>query len=161
MLIAARPSGDLDVTSPVPLLVHASCVAINGLAVLLRGPSGAGKSDLALRLIEDGALLVADDQTEIVHSENELLVRPPAAIAGRLEVRGLGILRMHNLAEAPLALVVDLVPAADMERLPEPATVTLLGLELPSLRLDPFAASAAAKVRLAVRVATGSIIAER
>ena len=148
-------------TSPPSLLVHATAVAVNGLAVLLQGPPAAGKSDLALRLIEEGALLVADDQTELDRAETELRARPPVRLAGLIEVRGIGIVRMPHLGEAPLALVVALVSADEVERLPEPETVTLLGLDLPLIRLDPFAASATAKLRLAVRVATGSIIPER
>ncbi len=145
-----------------PLLLHASCVAIEGLAVLLRGPSGSGKSDLALRLIDAGAVLVSDDQTEIVRRGHQIVALPPAPLAGMLEVRGLGIVRLTpHLAEAPVALAVDLVAAAEIERMPEPAAVTLLGLDVPLLRLDPFAASAPAKLRLAVRVATGSILLER
>ena len=142
-------------------LVHATCVAIEGAGVLLRGPSGAGKSDLALRLIDGGARLVADDQVELVRQDESVLARPPESLAGLLEVRGLGIIRLHHLPDAPVLLVADLVPADQVERLPEPATVHLLGCDLPLLHLDPFTASAPAKLRLAVRVATGSIILER
>ena len=100
------------------ILLHATAVAIDGQAVLLRGPSGSGKSDLALRLIDAGARLVADDQSELQRRGDVLLVRAPATIAGLFEVRGLGILRLDALAEAPVALIADLVPADRIERMP-------------------------------------------
>jgi HPr kinase/phosphorylase len=133
------------------LLVHATAVAIDGRAVLLRGPPGCGKSDLALRLIDGGARLIADDQALLLRREGHILVRAPATIAGLLEVRGVGILRLDLLEDAPLALVVDLVPAAEVERLPEPRCETIFGLAIPLLALAPFEASAAAKLRLALR----------
>lgn len=139
-------------------LVHASCVAIGGAGVLLRGPSGAGKSDLALRLIDEGARLVADDQTEIARYDDRLVARPPANLAGLIEVRGLGIVRLDYLSEMPVMLAVDLVSADEIQRMPQPATARLLGMDIPLLRLDPFPASASAKLRLAVRVAAGSIM---
>jgi serine kinase of HPr protein (carbohydrate metabolism regulator) len=141
------------------LLVHATAVAIDtaaGLrAVLLRGPSGAGKSDLGLRLIDAGARLVADDQSELSRREDLLIVRPPPAIAGLIEVRGIGIVRLEPLAEAPLALIVDLAPPESVERLPLRATERVLGIDVPRLALAPFEASAAAKVALALRALTG------
>lgn len=133
------------------MLVHATAVAIEGEALLLRGPSGAGKSDLALRLLEGGARLVADDQSEVSRRGDRLWVRPPAALAGLIEVRGLGILRLEALAEAPLALVVDLVPPEAVERLPQAAVENLLGVAVRRLALAPFEASAAAKLRFARR----------
>jgi serine kinase of HPr protein (carbohydrate metabolism regulator) len=82
----------------------------------------------------------------------------PATIAGQMEVRGIGILRLPSVAAAPLRLVVDLVPADAVDRLPERQSAAFLGLTVPLLALDPFAASAAAKLRLAVRAlaATGA-----
>ena len=103
---------------PGRLLLHATAVAIDGRAVLLRGAPGAGKSDLALRLIDAGARLVADDQSALARRGDVVIVRAPAAIAGLLEVRGIGIFRLDALAEAPLALIVDLAPADAVERLP-------------------------------------------
>lgn len=144
------------------MLVHATCVALrpNGTsagrtwrAVLLRGPSGAGKSDLALRLIEAGGRLVADDQTRLTRSGRALFATAPATLAGLLEVRGLGIVKLargQRLARASLALLVDLVAADRIERLPEPAEEALLDVALPVLALAPFETSAAAKLRLAL-----------
>lgn len=132
------------------VLTHGTCVEIDGVGVLLRGPPGSGKSDLALRLIDGGARLVADDQTELRRDGGIVVASAPSPIAGRLEVRGVGILDLPNAARAPLALVVDLV-AAGIDRLPEPARCRYLDCSLPLLRLAPFEASAAAKLRVALR----------
>lgn len=139
------------------LLIHATCIDVAGRGVLLRGPSGSGKSDLALRLIDGGAGLVADDQVELQVQDGRLVAAPPAVLAGLLEVRGLGIVRLP-FAASPVRLVVDLVAVPEMERLPEADRCAYLGLSLPLVRLAPFEPSATAKVRLAVRLATGDII---
>ena len=133
------------------LLVHGTAVAIEGEAVLLRGSPGTGKSDLALRLIDGGARLLADDQAVLQRVNERILVRAPAPIAGLIEVRGVGILRVDPVDEAPLALIVDLVPSAAVERLPESRFEAVLGLAVPLIALAPFEASAAAKLRLARR----------
>lgn len=137
--------------------MHATCVALAQGAVLLRGPSGAGKSDLALRLIEGGALLVADDQVLLAAENGRLVARAPAPIAGRMEVRGLGIVPVATAAEAPVLLLADLVAPDTVERMPEPASETILGIALPRVALVPFEASAPAKLRLAVARAAAMI----
>ena len=137
-----------------PLFAHGTAVAIDGEALLLRGPPGAGNSDLALRLIDAGARLVADDQAELSRRGDRGWVRAPAAIAGLIEVRGLGILRLEALEEAPLALLVDLVPGAAIERLPQAAVETVLGLAVRRFAVAPFEASAAAKLRFMRRAFT-------
>jgi serine kinase of HPr protein (carbohydrate metabolism regulator) len=130
---------------------HGTCVEIDGSGVLLRGPSGSGKSDLALRLIDAGARLVADDQTELERRGTEIIASAPAAIAGRIEVRGVGIVPCSTIASAPLRLVVDLVGAAAVERLPEPRCCHYLDREIPLIALAPFEASAPVKLRVALR----------
>ncbi len=131
--------------------VHGTSVALGGDGILLRGPSGSGKSDFALRLIDEGGRLVADDQTELRLSGDDVSMTAPATIAGRMEVRGIGILRLPSVAAAPLRLVIDLVPGDAVERLPEPATCDYLGRRFPLIQLAPFEASAPAKLRLALR----------
>jgi serine kinase of HPr protein (carbohydrate metabolism regulator) len=137
--------------------VPGTCVAIDGHGVLLRGPSGCGKSDLALRLIDGGASLVADDHTDVEALGGRLIGRAPGEIKGLLEARGLGILRVDPLDSVELVAVVDLVAADDVARMPEPSRIEILGVALPVFKLVSFEPSAPAKVRLAVRLATGSI----
>jgi HPr kinase/phosphorylase len=137
------------------LLVHATAVAIAGSAVLLRGSSGSGKSDLALRLIDAGARLIADDQSEIWRDGEALLVRARASIAGLIEARGVGILKVDALPMARLALIADLVAPQHVERLPEPCSETIFGLAIPLVAIAPFEASAPVKLRLALAAITG------
>jgi len=138
--------------------VSGTCVSIDGHGVLLRGPSGCGKSDLALRLIEDGAFLIADDYTEMEVRDARLTAAAPAAIRGMIEVRGLGILRMDPLDEVQLSVIIDLVPASEVPRMPDAVDTQILGVALPLFKLVSFEPSAPAKVRLAVRLSTGGII---
>jgi HPr kinase/phosphorylase len=133
-----------------PLWLHASCVELSQTGVVLLGPSGSGKSDLALRLIDRGARLIADDRLAVEREGEQLFGRPAAALAGLLEVRGVGIVRLPYGAVCRLGLIVDLDPPARAERLPEPEVLSLLGVALPRLRLDPTVPSACAKVRLAL-----------
>ncbi len=113
--------------------LHATCVAVEGRGILLLGPSGAGKSGLALQLMAFGAALVADDRTVVARADDALIARAPAAGAGLIEARGLGILRLPALAEARLALAVDLSRVEPL-RLPPPRRLPLLGLALPLLQ---------------------------
>jgi len=140
-------------------LNHATCVAVAGKGVLLRGFSGAGKSDLALRLIDGGAELVADDQV-VCHAEGgAVIATAPPAIAGLLEVRGLGVMHLEFLGRVEIALVVDLVAPERVARMPVAAVCEIAGIELPLLELAPFEASTPAKLRLACQaLARGEIL---
>lgn len=128
--------------------VHGCAVAIDGRGVLILGGSGSGKSDLALRLIDRGATLIADDQVELVPRGGCLHACALATIHGKIEVRGIGIVDVEVTA-APIALVVDVDRAPD--RLPEIETIDLHGVQLPAVALAPFAASAPIKVELALK----------
>lgn len=128
--------------------VHATCVARGGRAVLLFGPPGSGKSDLALRLIDRGWALVADDQVELTLDGGLLHAAPPVTIAGRIEMRGVGIVGRAHLSAVPVVLAFDLV--AMPERLPEPERRVVGGAVLPCLALAPFEPSAALKVEAAL-----------
>jgi serine kinase of HPr protein (carbohydrate metabolism regulator) len=112
---------------------------------------------LALRLINDGARLVADDRVDVVAENGRLILSAPLAITGLMEVRGLGILRLEAVATVPLGLIVELVAPDEIERLPQTTTRRLLGADVPYLELAPFEASAPAKLRLALAVARGEI----
>lgn len=131
--------------------IYGSCVDVGGKGVLLRGPSGAGKSDLALRLIDEGAALVADDRVDLTLEGDNVIATAPSPLAGLIEVRGIGIMPAPRVAErAALRLIVDLVEANAVERLPEVEHETVLGCSIRRLALDPFPAAATAKIRLAL-----------
>ena len=151
-------------------LVHGTCVALGRRGVLLRGGAGSGKSDLALRFMAlpgEGALcpgLVADDQVYVsANPDGTLTASAPPTIAGKIEVRGLGIMPVPFLPEAELVLVCDLAGGNDVPRMPpesprmppESAKATVLaGVPLPTLRLAPFEASAPLKLKMALLRAT-------
>ncbi|HET8996083.1 MAG TPA: HPr kinase/phosphatase C-terminal domain-containing protein [Acetobacteraceae bacterium] len=132
-----------------PRQVYGSCAARDGHAVLVTGPSGAGKSDLVLRLLDRGFQLVADDRVELAGG----YASAPAALAGLLEVRGLGILRLPYLQRARLALLVRI--ARETHRLPAPQQDAEFGV--PVIRLIPDSASAPQRVALALDCALGRI----
>ena len=130
-------------------MVHASSVALDGRAVLISGPSGSGKSDLALRLLDRGFTLVSDDQTIVKRDGDRLIASAPPTIAGKLEIRGIGIIEMTHVDDVPVALLVELT--SDIQRLPDDNRERpLLGVALPLISIDAMAASAASKVALAL-----------
>lgn len=130
--------------------IHATAVALGDRAVLLLGPPGSGKSDLALRLIEAGWVLVADDRVVLSRRSATLIAASPGSLAGLLEVRGVGICRVPFLAEASVALAVQLVSPAAVDRLPQAHTTTFLDVSIPLINMASFEASAPAKLRLAL-----------
>jgi HPr kinase/phosphorylase len=138
--------------------IHATTVALGAAAAVIRGPSGAGKSDLALRFLAfrggwPGAsaehTLVADDQTILRREKNHLIASAPQSIAGRLEVRGIGIVEVPHRANALVRLVVDLVVPSEVQRYPLTVeTVSWFDVTVPLVRLAPFEASAPLKLML-------------
>ena len=146
-------------------LIHGTCVALGPHAALIRGPSGSGKSDLALRFLALAAepglepLLVADDQVWIERQKDgSLAASAPPSLAGKIEVRGLGIVEVPHREAARIALAVDLVLPQEVPRMPPNPLdrITLAGVTLPVVRLTPFELSAALKLRLALLSAAQS-----
>ncbi|MEA3080229.1 MAG: hypothetical protein QOF05_1637 [Sphingomonadales bacterium] len=129
--------------------LHATAVALDGRAVLISGPSGSGKSDLALRLLDRGFVLVSDDQTIVKKDGARLLATAPPTIAGKLEVRGIGIVDVERADDAPVALIVELT--SDIQRLPDDSRERpILGVRVPLITIDATTASAPSKVALAL-----------
>ena len=129
--------------------LHASTVALDGRAVMISGPSGSGKSDLALRLLDRGFVLVSDDQTIVRRVGVRLIASAPPNIAGKLEIRGVGIVDMETVENMPVALLVELT--SDIQRLPDDSRERpVLGIALPLISVDAMTASAPSKVALAL-----------
>lgn len=138
--------------APIALeTVHASCVVIDGAAVLLHGRSGAGKSDLALRLIDRGAALLSDDYTEVERVGDRLVARAPATIAGRIEVRGLGLIDMPHVCEAYVRLMIELDEPVPRMPEDEPPVRWIAGVAVPVVALPGLEPSSPIKVELALR----------
>lgn len=140
------------------MVLHGSCVARGPDAVLLLGPPGSGKSDLVLRMLTMGWTLVADDQVVLTAVAGALHPTAPPALAGLLEVRGLGLLRSLPIAPATvLRLVARLLPREAVPRLPEAERWAEAGIAIPAVRLHPFDASAPARLAVALDAATGRV----
>jgi len=139
-------------------LIHGTCVAFGPHAALLLGAPGSGKSDLALRFLalppegEHGPLLVADDQVFVKARGTALFASVPPTIAGKFEVRGIGIIDMTHVTGAELVLAVDLVPSQDVPRMPPERLeqTVIAGISIPRIALAPFEVSAPLKLKLAL-----------
>jgi len=154
-------------------LVHGTCLDLSGAGVLIRGPSGAGKSDLALRLmhlgpspllaVEAGMTLVGDDYVEIEAEAGEVMAIAPEAIAGRMEVRGVGVIAVDHVARTRLKLVVDIADRETIERVPDAdqCSIELVGIAVARIALDARDASAPYKVLAGLNLALGSAAAGR
>lgn len=130
--------------------VHATVVAIGEWAVAILGPSGSGKSDLAMRLIDRGATLVGDDYVHIRSVNDMPWASPPPALAGKLEVRGIGIVAVSHVETAMIRLCLSL--GTQGERMIDTwPMIELDGFAIPCLKLNGFEASAPMKVELAVK----------
>ena len=119
-------------TVPRPRIIHAGCVAFRGRGVLILGASGTGKSGLALHLMALGCDLVSDDRTALAAREGVLIAAAPTSIRGRIEARGVGILRARTVSAARVFMAVDL-DEIEGGRLPPQRSTTLLGVDLPVL----------------------------
>ena len=129
--------------------LHASCVAVDGRAVLITGLSGSGKSDLALRLLDRGFALVSDDRTIVSKDDNLLIASAPEPIRGKLEIRGIGIVDMDATDDVPIAMVVELTTT--MARMPDDNRERLiLGISVPLITVDAMTASAPSKIAVAL-----------
>jgi serine kinase of HPr protein (carbohydrate metabolism regulator) len=129
--------------------LHATAVATEGRAVLIMGQSGSGKSDLALRLLDRGFSLISDDQTIVKKAGDSLIAAAPPTIAGKLEIRGIGIVELDYLIDVPVALIVELT--ADITRMPDDSRERMiLGVPVPLVSIDAMSASAPSKVAFAL-----------
>jgi serine kinase of HPr protein (carbohydrate metabolism regulator) len=115
---------------------QATCVAIGGRGLLIEGDPGSGKSSLALALIDRGAALVGDDGVELTVDEGRVVAHPHPHTRGLIEVRGIGLVPMAVAEAVPVALVVRLTGAAP-RFVEEPTRVTIEGIVLPMIELDP------------------------
>ncbi len=129
---------------------HATTIQLDGEGVMLCGPSASGKSDLGIRLIENGAKLVADDRTVLTLDNKKVLASVPKEISGKMEIRGLGIITIDVVVKTHLSMVVELVNAKDIKRYPVKKNIDLLGVTLPLIHLYAFEASAPVKIRRAL-----------
>ncbi|GLQ04876.1 HPr kinase/phosphorylase [Sneathiella chinensis] len=130
------------------IILHATAVAIEGRAILLRGPSGAGKSDIALQLLDGGATLIADDYVELHGKDGQVLARPPAKIAGLMEIRGIGLVQVPHVSDIPVAFAVNLADKSMIERLPEQrARLHIDDIPVPLVEMDGQAPSTPARIR--------------
>lgn len=137
------------------MILHAGLIAVQVAGAwrgaLIQGPSGIGKSDLALRALETGFRLVADDRVLVFVSAGRLFGRAPDPLRGLIEVRGLGVFRHTPLVCAPITISVRCKPTPEaIERLPEPCAERLLGREVPLFEVWPLEHTAPAKIRRAI-----------
>ena len=129
--------------------VHATSVAIHGHGVMITGKSGSGKSDLALRLIDRGAVLISDDCCILTPSKGKINLSPPETIAGKIEVASIGIVKLNYVSKVSLRLIVQLQNSVD--RFPmDSQTSDLLGFIVPTIAINPLESSAPIKVELAI-----------
>ena len=142
------------------IFLHGTCVSVSGGGVLILGAPGSGKSALALRLIDEPGYgisgvflrseLVADDQVIVTRDQDRLMASAPAALRGKLEIRGLGIVTLATPPSVPFALVVKLQDHSAIERLPDPTTFDILGMALPLAEIDGKMPCAPARLRAAL-----------
>ena len=132
-------------------LFYGTAVLYCGFGILIRGPSGSGKSDLALRLIDDGADLIADDQV-IIKSVGEILqLSSPDKISGLIEIRGVGVVRIKYVSGVPLGLILDINPRKKLKRMPITKKELIGNISIPVITIDAFESSAVAKIKVFIQ----------
>jgi len=127
---------------------YATAVTYCGFGILIRGPSGSGKSDLALRLIDDGAGLVADDQVVIKEVGQELYLSPPDSLSGLIEVRGVGVIKIEYVSDIRLCLIVELDPRNEIQRIPKIKEELIKKIPVPVINMYAFESSVLAKIKI-------------
>ncbi len=137
-------------------LLHANALMVRGVGVLLLGPSGSGKSDFSLRLIDRGAQLIADDYVVIEQRQGGLWASAAPKIAGKMEIRHIGIVDVDHSAKGPLQAAVKL-STLPLDRLPEEQFFTHLETKLPLITLNPFEVSATIKLEWFVKRLKGQL----
>lgn len=132
-------------------LEHGSCIKYQDKGILILGPSGSGKSDLALRLIDDGGVLISDDYVEIEYKDGAIIANTAPNIGGMIEVRGIGLIKLDYLKSSPLHLVLDLVQMKEIDRIPEKQFYRVMDCEVLRVKFDAFSASAVAKIKILLK----------
>ena len=132
-------------------LHHATCVEFEGKGVLILGPSGSGKSDLALRLIDQGAILISDDYVEVNCEKGQLIAHCAPNIEGLIEVRGVGLVKTDYIKSTTLHLALELIHRDEIERLPIDKVFDQEECQIPLFEFDAFSVSAVAKIRVVLK----------
>jgi HPr kinase/phosphorylase len=127
---------------------YATAVTYCGFGILIRGPSGSGKSDLALRLIDDGAGLIADDQVVIKAVQQELYLSPPDSLSGLIEVRGVGVIKIEYVRDIRLCLIIELDPSNEIQRIPVIKEELIKNIPVPVINMYAFESSVLAKLKI-------------
>ena len=146
-----------DTNETAKTQVHGTAIILDGRGVLIRGPSGSGKSDLALRLMNAGGRLVADDRVNLALCGDMISMSAPPNLEGKLEIRGIGIVRVDFCKSAQLNLTCDLMSANQINRYPSENYAIFLAQQVPLLKVDANSVSATLKVQYALKISMGEI----
>ena len=123
---------EIKIPSNGSLIMHATCVDVNGSGVLIIGRSGSGKSSLAINLLALGSTLVADDQCKLVRKNNRYRISKPASLPNSIEIRGIGLVSVPMVNETNLDWVVNM-DKAEKERMPSPRFTEIGGFRVPTV----------------------------